>query len=145
MIFEENAKNGNHVAFGVDRFQFTMKENAPGIDQLEKQIDANVPHLQRPQHASDKKAYQLYFLFQDGNVAAFLKAYEANNESLFFESYLKAAVVYATLQEISKAQKALELYFETAFRYRPLTPFVIDKLLQVMDKEFSSDVLRRLK
>lgn len=125
--------------------KFTFKENPITLDQIEEQIRMYRQDLLKPKNALAKVNYQLYFLFEYANSHDFLDLYETNREIPYLDSHLKAAIVYATLSQPANAQKALEMYFETAFNYRPLDPFLNNMLLTVIDEEFSKRILTKMK
>ena len=115
------------------------------IEEIEEQIRLNVPHLLKAKNIKDKAGYQLYFLFQWGNASEFIQVYKNYNDILFFDYHLNAAIVYATLQEPENAKQELIKYFDQAFSYRPLAPFLDPVLLPVIDKEFSNSMLLKFK
>ena len=137
---EEAAKN--KTGYGQSA-SFTIRENAVTLEQTEEQIRLKYPHLL--QDVFDKVTYQLYLLFEGGNAPAFIQLYESYQQKLFPQHHLNAAIGYATLNEPAKAKQALITYFEQAFTKRPLAPFLHRVLLEVMDKEFSNDVLLKFK
>jgi hypothetical protein len=94
---------------------------------------------------ADKVDYQLYFFFEYGNAEAFLALYEAHPQLPLFSSHIKAAIVYASLHQFSNAQDAIERYFQTAFDYRPLEPFLDNVLIDVMTENFTKKMLLQFK
>ncbi|MFN0200512.1 MAG: SMI1/KNR4 family protein [Bacteroidia bacterium] len=133
----------NKLAY-VDIFQFYtfIPQLSPiTLEEIEAQIKTYRKELLKPKYLPEKIDYQLYFLFDGGNEPAFIEIYETNRSIVSFESHFKAAIVYAYNNQSEKAKQALEKYFETAFIFQPLKPFLSEGLSKVMDKEFSQQML----
>lgn len=143
--FEDAAKKRITYISDFQMKKFTLKESPMTLDQVEAQTRIYRQDLLKPKNALAKANYQLYFLFEYGSSYDFIKLYEANREIPYFDSHLKAAIVYATLDQLSGAQKALERYYETAFSYRPLDPFLDNVLINVIEKDFSRKMLTKMK
>ena len=140
--WEEAAKNKTNF---VADAPFVIKKNPETIEQIEEQIRVNRPDLLREKSWKEKASYQLYFLYQGGNAPAFIQVYESQPEILLFDYEIKAAIVYATLHQPLKAKQALDRYFKEAFTYRPLAPFLYPVLMEILDNDFTNDILSKYK
>jgi len=143
--FREGAKDRISSIPDFISEQFIIKENPITFSQVQEQTKMYRPELLKEKNKSAKADYELYFLFAGGNADDFINLYESNEESLYFSSYLKAAVVYANLGMSKKSKIALRRYFETSFGYQPLEPFFNDALIKIMDKDFTREILEKLK
>ena len=143
--FEEAAKNKIAYIPDFQLTKFVHKENPMSLDQIEEQIRMYRQDLLKPKNTLAKTNYQLYFLFEYGSAPDFVDLYETSKEIPYFDSHLKAAIVYVTLNQFANAQKALERYFETSFNYRPLDPFLNNRLINLIDEDFSENILKRIK
>lgn len=124
-----------------DQNNFEPKEQPVSIEQIEEQTKTWRPDLLRPKHLLEKVNYQLYFLFGYGNAEAFINLYESHSDSPFFDDHIKAAIVYATLDDSLKAQNATQRFFQTSYNYKILRPFLNKALLGIMSKEFTKKML----
>jgi hypothetical protein len=141
---EEAARNK------TDFFQdtsFTVYENPDTLEALEARIEWRYPHLLEEKNKKEKISWLLKYLFMPGDAPDYnyIKVYEGHQQILHATYHLNAAIIYAIRGERENAKLALCTYFEKAFLRRPLAPFLHPELLEVMDKEFSMDMLRKFK
>lgn len=145
MRFAEAASNELSYILDFQMNKFVLRTISVTREQIEEQTKMYRPNLMKPKNIHAKADYQLYFFFENGNAEEFLNLYEAHLDLPYFDSHLKAAIVYATLDQPLNAQDAIERYFQTAFEYRPLEPFLDNVLINVMSKDFSTNMLLQLK
>lgn len=132
----------------VDFYQhnkFTVQENPENLFQIEEQIKKYRPDLLKPKNVNGKINYQLSFLFTGGNVDEYIYLYEPNIDITDYDNHFMAAIIYATVGDIFKAQEAIKKYYEFSVEtnsYHALAPF-IDHILfeKVMTKDFSKECL----
>jgi hypothetical protein len=135
-----------HLSY-VDFYQrnnFVIQENPKNLIQIEEQIKEYRPDLMKPKNIKEKIDYQLYFLFESGNINEFIRLYELNiGQLISYKNYIKAAIIYATIDDFLKAQDAIKKYLDFSFKaasYYALEPFVNHILFnKVMTKEFSKE------
>lgn len=145
MRFAEAARSELSYILDFQMNKFVLQSNSVSRQQIEEQIKMYRPDLLKSKNIHAKVDYQLYFFFEDRNAQEFLNLYEAYLDLPYFNSHLKAAIVYATLNQPSKAQDAIERYFQTAFDYRPLEPFLDNALVNIMTEGFSKKMLLQFK
>jgi|GEM_PF-569554 len=143
--FAEAASNKRSHILDFQMDKFVHQSDTVTCEQIEEQTKTYRPDLLKPKNVHDKVDYQLYFFFEYGNAEAFLSLYEAHSDLHFFNSHIKAAIIYATLGRFSNAQEATERYFQTAFDYRPLEPFLDNVLINIMTEDFSKKMLLQFK
>ncbi len=143
--FEEAACKGLSYILDFQMNKFVLQPDSVTLEQIEEQTKMYRPELLKEKNVQAKVDYQLYFFFEYGNAEEFIGLYEANFDSPYFNSHIKAAIVYATLNQSSNAQYAIERYFYTAFNYRPLEPFLDNVLINVMTEDFSKKMLLQFK
>ena len=114
---------------------FKPQSNARGLEDIEKLIERSRKDLLKPKNWVEKIDYQLYFLFDFGNMKVFITMYESSvNEQLFFSTHLKAATVYAYLNDVQKSKNAINKYQEDMFDFRPFDPYLNEMLLPILEQ-----------
>ena len=142
--YEEAAKS--RLAF-IDDFQFNKfpnQEPFTTLDKIEEQIKSVRKDLLKEKNFAQKVDYQLSFLFSYGSATSFLEYYETYEEIAQYDAHLKAAIVYMTVNNNVEARKAIERYYDSAFNYRPLAPFLDQNLINLMDVDFSKHIFNKM-
>ncbi len=129
----------------LDTEKFIPQNHAVTKEEIESQTRRVRIDLLKPKNLEAKVEYQLYFYFTYGNADEFIRLYSTHQELKLFLTQLKAATIYATLNQKEEAQKVLVKYFEVTKNYRPLEPFLRSQLTSIIDEEFAKRMLIQLK
>ena len=128
----------NRVAFVHEiKYKFTPQKKPITLIEIENQIKSKRKDLLNIKNINSKISYQLYFLFEYGNLDGFISIYEnTEQQTLFPKDHLRAAIVYKYINNISKAKNALKIYSEGFFgEVDAFEPYLDADLLEIIESK----------
>jgi hypothetical protein len=134
--FVAAAREGMWFVPSLQLRRFTEKLNPTNLDAIEGQIFSFRKDLLKEKNRLEKVEYQLHFLFEYGSAVDFIRLYEEYASELRSDAHLKAATVFATLQEMDKSKVALREYLKGYWDWRPLDPFLNADLLLLWEHDW---------
>lgn len=131
----------------IDYKPYEINENGKPIENFYEQYKH--VHGKSDFESKDAVGYILYFLIQYGNTEECLNYYENNWESAIIEdNHLKIAQVYRAKGQIDKTKEVI-LRFASKFwlpiehlQIVPMKLFQYEDLMEIMDKEIKSEILK---
>jgi cell wall assembly regulator SMI1 len=114
--------------------RFKPQKEPRGLAEIEKLIENNRKDLLKEKNAAAKVNYQLHFLFDFGNTEGYLKLFENQANGIgYFPEYLRAAAVYAHIDNKQKAAWCIQQYQNLAIDFRPFDPYLNESLLPILE------------
>ena len=114
-------------------FGYKPLQNPKGLTEIEEMIKKNRKDLLKEKNAQSKVNYQLSFLYDFGNTEGFIQLYESQ-EGLAYLDSLKAAAVYASVENTAKAKFCIQVYLKMAMNFRPFEPYLNEQLLPFLEQ-----------
>ncbi len=119
------------------RYEFTPQKKPITLIEIESQIKSKRKDLLNAKRISEKISYQLYFLFEYGNLEDFIGIYEnADRKALFPTDHLRAAIIYKYIKDLGKAKSAIKIYSEGFFgEVNAFEPYLDARLLEIIESK----------